>query len=369
MSPERFEHLLSFVGPLILKKDTRMRKAIKPAERLSLTLHHLAYGSSQQSNSFEYRMGKSTVSQIVRETCCAIWTVLHDEYLKVPSSPQEWKKIADEFERLWNLPHCVGAIDGKHIAMKCPLNSGSLYFNYKGWFSLVLLAVCDARYSFTLVDIGSYGSSNDSGVFSHSAMGHALEAEKMNLPSSEPLEGWKDDLLPYFLVGDEAFALKTWMLRPYPGKGLPEDQRIFNYRLSRARRVIENAFGILSARWQIFHHPIQTSIETAECMVKAAVCLHNYLRQTNNAGYCPAGFVDSQDSTGQIRPGEWRSMVHDLDHGALRPIPRRRGSRYPDSAVAVRDLMKQFVNSVQGAVPWQLDHVRSTGTTRQQQRL
>jgi hypothetical protein len=113
----------------------------------------------------------------------------------------------------------------------------------------------------------------------------------------------------YFLVGDEAFALKQWMLRPYSGRDLPEDLRIFNYRLSRTRRVIENVFGILAARWQVFHRPIQASVETTEYMVKAAVCLHNYLRQTNNACYCPAGFVDSQDNTGQIQPGEWRSIV------------------------------------------------------------
>ena len=358
MSPERFEHLLTLVAPIIIKKDTVMRKAIDPAERLSLTLHHLAYGNSQQSSSFEYRIGKSTVSRIVRETCSAIWTVLHSKYLTVPTTQHDWKKIANDFQRLWNLPHCIGAIDGKHVAMKCPIKSGSLYYNYKGWFSIILLAVCDARYSFTLVDIGSYGSSNDSGVFSNSNLGCAFENGKMNVPNADPIDGLPDHAIPYFLVGDEAFALKTWMLRPYPGKELPEDVRIFNYRLSRARRVIENAFGILVARWQIFHHPIQTSVETAEIMIKAAVCLHNYLRQTNNACYCPAGFVDSQDCTGQIRPGEWRSAVDSLQNGALRPLPHRRGTRYPQSAVTVRNLMKRYFNSGHGAVLWQWNHVR-----------
>ena len=93
-------------------------------------------------------------------------------------------------------------------------------------------------------------------------------------------------------------------------------------------------------------------------MIKAAVCLHNYLRQTHNASYCPTGFVDSQDSTGEIQPGEWRSIVNDLDNGALRSLPRRRGTRYPQSAVVVRDLLKMYVNSECGALPWQLSHVR-----------
>ena len=161
---------------------------------------------------------------------------MHDESLKPPTTPQDWMNISDEFERLWNFPHCIGAIDGKHVAVKCPLNSGSLYFNYKSWFSIVLLAICDAHYIFTLVDIGNYGSSNDSSILSHSTMGQAFEAGEMFLPNAKALAGWGDYPLPYFLVGDEAFALKPWMQRPFSGKELPEDKIIFNYRPSRARK-------------------------------------------------------------------------------------------------------------------------------------
>ena len=83
-----------------------------------------------------------------------------------------------------------------------------IYYNYKGFFSIALLAVCDAHYCFTLVDIGNYSSNYESGVLSHSTMGEALEADQLNLPNPEPLEGWEDRPFPYFLIGDEAFALK-----------------------------------------------------------------------------------------------------------------------------------------------------------------
>ena len=106
-------------------------------------------------------------------------------------------------------------------------------------------------------------------------------------------------------------------MKPYPGQGIQENQAIFNYRLSRARRVIENAFGILAARWRIFMQAIQTNVENAEMIVKAAICLHNFLRQTNSAGYCPAGFVDSWDEKGEIKEGEWRRIVAIGDNSTL----------------------------------------------------
>lgn len=361
MSPERFEHLLSLVGPRISKQNTSMRECISAAERLTLTLRFLASGDSQQSVAFNFRIASPTVSHIIRETCAAIWNSLAEQYLKPPHTSADWKNISNGFEELWNLPHCVGAIDGKHINMKCPNNSGSLYYNYKGFFSLVLMAICDAHYIFTLVDIGEYGSNNDSGVLSHSQMGKALDKGSMSFPQAEKLSGCPISQLPYFLVGDEAFGLKSWLQRPYPGKHLTEEKRIFNYRLSRARRVIENAFGILRARWGIFRGPIQGSVETVECIIQATVCLHNYLRQTETALYCPSGFVDCYDNSGNIKPGEWRSAVSKEQEGALRQIPKVRGHRYTDNSLEVREALTKYVNSDQGAVPWQWEYVRSTG--------
>lgn len=288
MSPESFDYLLSKVGPIISKKTTRFRKPLPPEERLALTLRYLSSGDKQRSMSFGYRRGASTVSVVIRETCLTIWEALNEEYLRPPTLPEEWKNIAEEFENLWNIPHCIGAIDGKHIAMKCPNNSGSLYHNYKGFFSLVLMAVCDAHYVFTLVDIGDYGSNNDSGVLPNSPMAKALEQNGLGMPEKEPHNGFEDDL-PYFLVGDDIFGLKTWLQRPFSSRGLSEHQRVFNYRLSRARRMIENAFGVLRARWQIFGQHIIASVETVETITKAAVCLHNFLRQTKCASYCFVG--------------------------------------------------------------------------------
>lgn len=87
----------------------------------------------------------------------AIVAELQDEVFKVPTSSEEWKKIADAFSTRWNFHHCLGALDGKHIAIRAPKTSGTLYHNYKGYFSCVLLALADADYKFIWADIGSQG--------------------------------------------------------------------------------------------------------------------------------------------------------------------------------------------------------------------
>ena len=92
----------------------------------------------------------------------------------VCTSTENWKRIAKGFENIWNLPHCIGAIDGKYVSIKSPLNSGSLYYNYKGFLSIILMAICAAHYMFFLVDIGSFGSNNANGVFRNSPMGKAF---------------------------------------------------------------------------------------------------------------------------------------------------------------------------------------------------
>ena len=111
----------------------------------------------------------------------AIWDALASIYLPVPSEIK-WHSIADEFFMRWNFPNCIGATDGKHIMIQCPVNFGSLFYNCKSYFSIVLLAVASADYRFAMVDIGAYGSSNDSGVLNNTALFKCLKKKKLCIP-------------------------------------------------------------------------------------------------------------------------------------------------------------------------------------------
>ena len=95
---------------------------------------------------------------------------------------------------------CLGAIDGKHMRIQAPANSGSMYYNYKNAFSILLLAMCDANYCFTVVDIGAYGKQSDGGALHNSNFGRALREGKLNLPRPKCLPN-TSQLAPYVIVG------------------------------------------------------------------------------------------------------------------------------------------------------------------------
>lgn len=305
-----------------------------------------------QNLAWTYHIGLATASTIIHSTSRAIWTVLMEKYLKSPSTEMEWKTIAKGFHDLWNFPNCLGALDGKHISIQAPCKSGSAFYNYKNFFSIVLLAACDSNYLFTLVDIGSYGSQSDGGIFKNSTFGQNFEDKSMNVPPPAELPN-SEVKVPYCLVADEAFPLKQYIMRPYPGHGLTLEQRIFNYRLSRARRCIENAFGILVSRWRVLKQTINAKIENIDHIVKACVVLHNFCKLEGigktPSRYCPPGYVDENDENN----GGWRNEID----APLPSVGRLSSNNASRLTILARNTLATYFASAEGEVPWQLTHV------------
>ena len=189
MDVEHFQEVLSLVKDRITKNDTLFRKAIVPEQRLAVTLYYLSTGDSFSTIALLFRLGASTVRSIIFETCSAIWDEMKGQYLKTPDTEGEWRAVARDFEQTWNFPHCLGAIDGKHCSIQCPPNTGSEYFNYKKFFSIVLLGVCDANYRFTYVDVGTSGRWSDGGTFDHCSLNTAMKESVLNIPDAEPIQG------------------------------------------------------------------------------------------------------------------------------------------------------------------------------------
>lgn len=269
----------------------------------------------------------------------------------MPATTEEWLQVAQQYEVLWNFPNCLGAMDGKHVVLQAPINSGSEFYNYKSQFSIVLFALCDANYNFIYADVGCQGRISDGGVFKHSTLYKKLQMNSLNVPAEKPLPG-RNQSVPFVILGDEAFPLSSYLMKPFSGthqKGSRE--RIFNYRLSRARRIIENVFGISSAVFRVLRKPMLLEPEKVQLVVLAIVYLHNYLRRNkeSRALYNPPGTFDNYIN-GEYVPGNWRDSTNGeiLSLLPTRNIPRRATKEAKDIR---EEFALYFANN--GRVIWQ----------------
>ena len=282
-----------------MKKTTFMRKPVSPSQILAVTLRFLATGENYTSLEYQFRISKSFLCDMIPYTCEMIFSLLKDEYMSCPQAECEWEEISKQFEERWQLPNCVGAGDGKHIRIKCPRNSGSQYFNYNGYFSIVLMAFVGPKYEFLFVDAGCQGSVSDGGVFRSTELWRALKENSLYLPPAKPLpntdplfEENVDVNIEHYFVCDDAFPLGLNLMKPYSKSQLSEEKRIYNYRLSRARRVSENAFGILAARFRVLYTMMCLDPRKARYVVLACCTLHNMLLSKSSQSYCPAGCME-----------------------------------------------------------------------------
>ena len=340
MTPEFFEMIKTRLEPHLARQATNYRAPISVGEKLALTIRYLATGESYKSLSCQFRVGRSTISKFLPEVCRAIQDEFTREYLKCPTTPDEWKELEREFRIRWNVPHALGALDGKHVALKKPKNTGALYHNYKGFFSIVMLALVDGQYKFRWVDAGTEGSCSDGQIFNASQLKRRIEDGRIGFPDPALIiQGGPD--VPYFILADDAFSLKTWLMKPYGRRMLTREERIANYRISRGSRVVENAFGILVSRFRLMRTTIELPPATVREVVFTCVVLHNILRSQYQGQ--PGGQQPGEDDDDDV-PGDC-GLIGGAAGGGQDRNPAREAKRQ-------RDYLKDYFNN-EGAVAWQ----------------
>ena len=310
-----------------------------------MTLRFLATGDSFQSMEFNWRAAHNTIGMSVPEVCEAIVAEYAEEVFRTPTTTDGWREVAQAFQDRWNFPHVCGALDGKHVAIRKPRHSGSIYYNYKGFFSIVILVLCDANYKAIWAHVGSPGSQSDCGIYNESPMFQGIQDETIKLPPPEPLPNDTEDT-PFFFIGDDAFPLRQHMLKPFSARYLESEQLVFNYRLSRARRVVENLFGILANRFRCLSNTLEVTPEKAVSITKACLTLHNLFRDR----YGVTGVsVDEEDDNKEMIPGQWRTeaAMHEVE-------AQLRAPRATAAGQALRTTLMHYFNSDAGSVPWQL---------------
>lgn len=213
---------------------------------------------------------------------------------------------------------------------------------------MVLLAIADAQYRFLYVDIGAMGQASDGGIWKRCSFCEELyhPSNSLHIPAPSNISEDCTDV-PYFLLGDDAFPLTEHLLKPYPYSGLTKKQRVFNYRLSRGRRVIENTFGILTSKFQIFHRSIKMLPEGVQRVIAACVVLHNMCRDKCGKQYMPEGSVD-REVRNEVTPGAWRHHATPLES-----IPPIAGRNTYKRAKMLRDRMADYFVTPEGELPWQ----------------
>ena len=240
--------------------------------RVAVTVWKLATNIEYRTIAALFGLGRSTVGEIVLDTCCAIVRHLLPRYVHVPRN-EKLREIVNGFQSRWEFPQTVGAIDGTHIPILRPQESALDYYNRKGYYSMLMQAVVDFRGIFMDVNIGWPGKVHDARVFVNSTLYQKACSGTMLPDWSRSLGGVS---VPLVILGDPAYPLLPWLMKPYlENASSTSQERKFNYRQSRARMVVENAFGRLKGRWRCIMKRADFHVSNVPSIIGSCVVLHN----------------------------------------------------------------------------------------------
>ena len=288
MSRDTFRMLCDELRPHIERQTTVFREAISVEARVAITIWRLATNVEYRTIASLFGVGRSTVGEIVLDTCDAIANHLLPRYVCVPSDPAALHDIVDGFRECWGFPQTIGAIDGTHIPIIRPAESSADYYNRKGFYSVIMQALVDYRGLFMDINVGWPGKVHDARVFSNSSLYRRANGGTL-FPNWTSKMGSID--VPLVILGDPAYPLLTWLMNATS----TAKERLFNYRQSRGRMVVEDAFGRLKGRWRCLMKRMDTNVCSVPNIVASCVVLHNICELYGD--HCHQDWIVDVDTT------------------------------------------------------------------------
>ncbi|XP_064469700.1 uncharacterized protein LOC135384425 [Ornithodoros turicata] len=271
VSPTTFWYIVEMCGPLLRREDTVMRQAISVEKRVAVSLYKLCSSAEDRSIAHLFGIGRSTVNTLYREFCEAVITTLEPEWVKMPSAETMADHIK-ECSAVCDFPQAVGALDGCHFLISPPKQSATDYYNYKGWHSIVLLALVDHRYRFPYINVGSPGRCHDTYVYQRSSLAQCVEGPLFQAPVAT-INGVA---VPPLILCDQAFPVTAHLVKPFSHRArLDDDMRRFYYHLSKARRIVENAFGRMKARFKYTMKRLECDLDNAPLAIRTCCVVNN----------------------------------------------------------------------------------------------
>ncbi|CAN8026648.1 unnamed protein product [Ixodes persulcatus] len=277
--PSTFRYLVDVCRPHMERQVTAMRATISVEKRVGASLYKLCSTAEDRTIAHLFGLGRSTINELYKEFCQVIVSALEPEWVKMISAAELAEHVR-EFEATLDFPQAIGALDGCHFPVSPPQADATDYRNYKGWYSIILLALVDHRYRFRYVNVGAPGRCHDAHVFRRSALAGILEGPTFQ----KPMITINGTAVPPLILCDQAFPLTSNLLKPYPRKDVTDNstQAGFNKRLSAARRIVENAFGRVKARFRLILKRMECDVNNARLIVRACCVLNNVCEHFND---------------------------------------------------------------------------------------
>ncbi|KAJ7341534.1 hypothetical protein JRQ81_005746 [Phrynocephalus forsythii] len=253
--------------PFLMRKDTVMCSAVPVEERVAIGVYFLASRSCYHTIALVFQKGTSTIASIVVEVCLAIKHTMLRKEVRI----SDFSKMTATTLKL-GFPHCLGAIDGTHIAITASKLQGQAYYNRKSFHSVLLQAACDGDGVFFSMLAGHSGVNHDAHVFRSSKLFRRME-DRTLIPG-KPMFTCDGVSIPPLILGDGAYPLCKWLMKPYP---VPRNdtEKHYNKVFNQTRNIVERAFGRLKTRFRRLSVRMEARIENMNSIIASAVVMHN----------------------------------------------------------------------------------------------